>query len=85
MGVNPDYLIPVNKEIIPKTAIGKIQRSQLSQRFNTGEFKPIIKQIDILLGNANTIPDWFYRQVWKPKSPITGIHDNFFELGGIPC
>ncbi len=71
VGVNPDYLIPVNQEIIPKTAIGKIQRSQLSQRFNTGEFQSIIKRIDILLGNANTIPDWFYRQVWQPKNPIT--------------
>lgn len=69
--INPDYLIPVNKEIIPKTAIGKIQRSQLSQRFQTGEFQSIIKHIDILLGNANTLPNWFYRQVWKPKSPIT--------------
>lgn len=69
--INPDYLIPVNKEIIPKTAIGKIQRSQLSQRFQTGEFPSIIKHIDILLGNSNTIPNWFYRQVWKPKSPIT--------------
>lgn len=71
VGVNPDYLIPVDKEIILKTAIGKIQRSQLSQRFKTGEFKSIIKRIDILLGNANTIPNWFYRQVWQPKSPIT--------------
>ncbi|MEH1866378.1 MAG: amino acid adenylation domain-containing protein [Nostoc sp.] len=71
VGVNPDYLIPVNKEIIPKTAIGKIQRSQLSQRFNKGEFISIIKRIDILLANANTIPDWFYRQVWRTKSPIT--------------
>ncbi|MEH1895040.1 MAG: SDR family NAD(P)-dependent oxidoreductase [Nostoc sp.] len=69
--VNPDYLIPVDKEIIPKTAIGKIQRSQLSQRFNAGEFKSIIKRLDILLGNVNTIPDWFYRQVWQPKFPIT--------------
>ncbi|MBS9387794.1 MAG: SDR family NAD(P)-dependent oxidoreductase [Dolichospermum sp. WA123] len=69
--INPDYLIPVNKEIIPKTAIGKIQRSQLSQRFQTGEFKSTIKRIDILLGNSNTIPNWFYRQVWKPKYPIT--------------
>ncbi|ALF56360.1 AMP-dependent synthetase [Nostoc piscinale CENA21] len=70
VGINPDYLIPVNKEIIPKTAIGKIQRSQLSQRFNSGEFKSIIKPIDILLGNSNTIPNWFYRQVWQPKSSI---------------
>ncbi|MBN3911078.1 MAG: SDR family NAD(P)-dependent oxidoreductase [Nostoc sp. NMS1] len=71
VGINPDYLIPVDQEIVPKTAIGKIQRSQLSQRFNTGEFQSIIKRIDILLGNANTIPDWFYRQVWQPKNPIT--------------
>uniref|UniRef100_A0A2P1CYY4 AMP-dependent synthetase n=1 Tax=Fischerella sp. CENA298 TaxID=1622126 RepID=A0A2P1CYY4_9CYAN len=71
VGINPDYLIPANKEVIPKTAIGKIQRSQLSQRFNAGEFKSIVKRIDILLGNANTIPNWFYRQVWQPKSPIT--------------
>ncbi|MFB2921205.1 MULTISPECIES: SDR family NAD(P)-dependent oxidoreductase [Aerosakkonema] len=69
--INPDYLIPVDKEIVPKTTIGKIQRSQLSQRFNAGEFKPILKQVDILLGNTNTIPNWFYRQVWKPKSPVT--------------
>ncbi|QLE40078.1 SDR family NAD(P)-dependent oxidoreductase [Nostoc sp. C052] len=71
VGINPDYLIPVDKEIIPKTSIGKIQRSQLSQRFNSGEFKPIIKQVDILLGNINTIPDWFYKTIWKPKNPIT--------------
>ncbi|MBW4628762.1 MAG: SDR family NAD(P)-dependent oxidoreductase [Brasilonema octagenarum HA4186-MV1] len=71
VGVNPDYLIPVEQKIIPKTAIGKIQRAQLSQRFNTGDFQSIIKRIDILLGNANTIPDWFYRQVWQPKNPIT--------------
>lgn len=69
--INPDYLIPVNKEIMPKTAIGKIQRSQLSQRLQTGEFQSIIKRIDILLGNSHTIPNWFYRQVWKPKYPIT--------------
>jgi acyl-CoA synthetase (AMP-forming)/AMP-acid ligase II/short-subunit dehydrogenase/acyl carrier protein len=70
VGINPDYLIPVAKEIIPKTAIGKIQRSQLSQRFHGGEFQKIIKQVDILFGNSHTIPDWFYRQVWQQKSPI---------------
>ncbi|NMF63754.1 SDR family NAD(P)-dependent oxidoreductase [Brasilonema octagenarum] len=71
VGINPDYLIPVAQEVVPKTAIGKIQRSQLSQRFKRNEFKSIIKRIDILLGNTNTVPNWFYRQVWKPKSPIT--------------
>jgi acyl-CoA synthetase (AMP-forming)/AMP-acid ligase II/acyl carrier protein len=67
IGVNPDYLIPVTRETIPKTAIGKIQRLQLSQRFETGEFNSILKQLDILLGNQNTLPDWFYRKIWRPK------------------
>jgi acyl-CoA synthetase (AMP-forming)/AMP-acid ligase II len=33
IGINPNYIIPVKKEMIPKTAIGKIQRSQLSRMF----------------------------------------------------
>ncbi|MEH2207655.1 MAG: SDR family NAD(P)-dependent oxidoreductase [Nostoc sp.] len=66
-GINPSYVIPVEKAVIPKTAIGKIQRSQLVKRFESGEFKPILRQFDILSGNANTIPDWFYRRIWCVK------------------
>lgn len=71
VGANPDYLIPVEKEVIPKTAIGKIQRSQLSKLFENGEFNSILKKLDILLKNANTLPDWFYRQTWQPKEAVT--------------
>ncbi|QLE48445.1 SDR family NAD(P)-dependent oxidoreductase [Nostoc sp. C057] len=67
IGLNPDYLILLAKEDIPKTVIGKIQRSQLSDRFHAGEFNPILKRLDILLGNTNTIPDWFYKKVWRRK------------------
>jgi Acyl-coenzyme A synthetases/AMP-(fatty) acid ligases len=45
VGINPDYLIPVAKEIIPKTAIGKIQRSQLSQRFIVVNFKKLLNKL----------------------------------------
>jgi acyl-CoA synthetase (AMP-forming)/AMP-acid ligase II/thioesterase domain-containing protein/NAD(P)-dependent dehydrogenase (short-subunit alcohol dehydrogenase family)/acyl carrier protein len=68
IGLNPDFLIPVPKAAIPKTGIGKIQRSQLSKQFESGEFVSVLKQVDILLGNTNTLPDWFYRKVWRPKS-----------------
>jgi len=67
IGVNPTYLIPVDKEIIPKTEIGKIQRSQLSKRFETGEFESILKQLDKQNSNAK-LPDWFYRPFWRPKA-----------------
>ncbi|MEH2085007.1 MAG: SDR family NAD(P)-dependent oxidoreductase [Nostoc sp.] len=67
IGLNPDYLILLAKEDIPKTVIGKIQRSQLRDRFHAGEFNLILKQFDILLDNTNTIPDWFYQKVWRRK------------------
>ncbi|MHC0067443.1 SDR family NAD(P)-dependent oxidoreductase [Nostoc sp. UIC 10890] len=66
-GINPSYLIPIDKELIPKTSIGKIQRSLLKQRFECGEFKSLRQSVDLLLGNTNTIPNWFYRKVWKIK------------------
>jgi acyl-CoA synthetase (AMP-forming)/AMP-acid ligase II/NAD(P)-dependent dehydrogenase (short-subunit alcohol dehydrogenase family)/acyl carrier protein len=73
VGVNPTYLIPVDQEAIPKTAIGKIQRSQLKKRFEAGEFDPILKRVDILSGNTNTLPDWFYRKIWRRKEAVNLI------------
>ncbi|WP_287326497.1 SDR family NAD(P)-dependent oxidoreductase [Okeania sp. SIO1F9] len=67
MGINPDYLIPLDKDLIPKTSIGKIQRTQLSQKFATGEFKEILKRVDLITENNNTIPDWFYQKIWGRK------------------
>ncbi len=70
VGVNPEYLIPVDKEEIPKTEIGKIQRLQLKRHFELGEFAAHLKRLDLLLGNVNTLPDWFYRRVWRRKQAV---------------
>jgi len=67
IGVSPDYVLPVARSEIPKTSIGKIQRTQLRQRFEEGHFAGLVKQLDLAIGGANTLPDWFYRQVWRPK------------------
>jgi len=66
-GISPTYLVPLEQQQIPKTAIGKIQRTQLKQRLEAGEFDGIIKRIDLILGNANTLPSWFYRSAWIAK------------------
>jgi hypothetical protein len=71
IGVKPDYLIPVEKSAIPKTAIGKIQRKQLTQRFEAGEFDPILKKLDLESGNDNTLPDWFYQTIWRRHEVVT--------------
>ena len=92
VGVAPAYIIPVAKETIPKTAIGKIQRSQLSQRFAAGEFEEIVKQVEDLFNSRNLkqqdLPDnaiasklvAVWREVLNLKT--VGVNDSFFELGG---
>jgi acyl-CoA synthetase (AMP-forming)/AMP-acid ligase II/NAD(P)-dependent dehydrogenase (short-subunit alcohol dehydrogenase family)/acyl carrier protein len=67
IGVNPTYLVPVEKEAIPKTEIGKIQRPRLAKAFMAGAFDDIVKRVDILTANQHTLPDWFYRREWQAK------------------
>jgi acyl-CoA synthetase (AMP-forming)/AMP-acid ligase II/NAD(P)-dependent dehydrogenase (short-subunit alcohol dehydrogenase family)/acyl carrier protein len=64
MGVKAEFLIPLSQEEIPKTAIGKIQRSKLRERFESGEFQELLKQIDMESANSNTLPGWFHQECW---------------------
>ena len=92
VGVAPTYILPVAKEDIPKTAIGKIQRQQLSKRFNAGEFDSVITEMETLLNDrslslqelpSNAIEQTIV-EIWRNTLNIetVGIRDNFFELGG---
>jgi acyl-CoA synthetase (AMP-forming)/AMP-acid ligase II/NAD(P)-dependent dehydrogenase (short-subunit alcohol dehydrogenase family) len=65
LGVSPDYLLPVEREAIPKTSIGKIQRTQLAKRFDRGDFADVVRRVEVLIGGAQTLPDWFFRPVWR--------------------
>jgi acyl-CoA synthetase (AMP-forming)/AMP-acid ligase II len=42
IGIAPDYLLPVDAVAIPKTSLGKIQRSELAMRFAAGEFAGVL-------------------------------------------
>ena len=92
IGVAPTYIIPVTQETIPKTAIGKIQRQQLSKRFAAGEFNNSIAEVKQLIETRNLNPQELPQNeiekrlvaVWQEVLNLTtvGINDNFFELGG---
>jgi len=70
IGIRADYIIPVAKEDIPKTSIGKIQRSRLVKRFETGYFDGILRETDIALKNENTVPAWFFKREWSKKASL---------------
>jgi acyl-CoA synthetase (AMP-forming)/AMP-acid ligase II/NADP-dependent 3-hydroxy acid dehydrogenase YdfG/acyl carrier protein len=67
IGIAPDYLVPVPVESIPKTSLGKIQRTLLTERLGRGSFDDVLKNVDLLTASPNTIPDWFFRKRWVRK------------------
>ena len=67
LGLKPDFLLPVAKEDIPKSPIGKLLRSRVTERFNRGEFAEVLRRVDLLMANENTMPDWFFRKTWQRK------------------
>jgi acyl-CoA synthetase (AMP-forming)/AMP-acid ligase II/thioesterase domain-containing protein/acyl carrier protein len=92
LGINPIYIIPIEKEAIPRTATGKIQRLQLKQSLEAGEFNAIIKRVDALIKQESekifVSPrnelELQLTQIWEKVLGIQpiGIKDNFFDLGG---
>ena len=89
-GIKPAYIIPVERSDIPKTAIGKIQRSKLRERFEAGEFRELLKRIDLQSANANTLPNWFHEEVWVHReravplaSPEKGTYLIFADEMGV--
>ncbi len=92
IGIAPAYIIPVTKDAIPKTAIGKIQRSQLGQRFAAGEFNEVVEEVAESFNQrdlsqqelpSNAIEQQLV-EVWKEVLNLAtvSVNDNFFELGG---
>ncbi|MEU5778789.1 condensation domain-containing protein [Streptomyces venezuelae] len=71
-GLNPRHVLPVDREEIPKTEIGKIQRSKLRDRFHAGDFTELIRATDLALGNERTLPNWFHERRWTPARPQQG-------------
>ncbi|HTQ31720.1 MAG TPA: SDR family NAD(P)-dependent oxidoreductase, partial [Opitutaceae bacterium] len=60
----PDFIVPLTKGQIPKTAIGKIQRAQLKQQFEAGEFAAALARVQPAAKPA-AASSWFYRRVWR--------------------
>src|SRR5690625_3655798 len=73
IGLNVSYVLPVTREDIPKTNIGKIQRSKLVQKVENGHFDEFIKKQDILSDREEVIHPWFFKSEWvKCKLSIHG-------------
>ncbi|MBL8828054.1 MAG: AMP-binding protein, partial [Planctomycetaceae bacterium] len=92
VGVNPRYLLPVSRESIPKTAIGKIQRRQLRDQFERGDFAEIVELVDGWLQAATPTTsaappqneiERQIAEIWQTALGLDGVsvQQNIFELG----
>ena len=74
IGVNPDHLLALEKDQIPKTAIGKIQRSSLKKSFEDGQLLSPF--------SVKALPPWFWRKVWRsaelPSVEITQADKDYW-------
>lgn len=62
-GVRPDFLLPVTPADIPKTNLGKIQRTQLRRAFENGDFENLQLRIDCLLQQNRIVPARLH--IWR--------------------
>lgn len=66
-GIAPRVILPLSKDQIPKTDIGKIQRTQLARRFAAGEFAQSLHRVESLAPASQAGPDWFFRTIWQRR------------------
>lgn len=88
LGVTPDFVIPVDRTAIPKTALGKIQRSELSRQFQAGRFDREVEAIAAQFRQSIKPPrnqlERMLIEIWRSVLRIEAIatDEQFFELGG---
>ncbi len=92
IGIIANYILPLDETKIPKTNIGKIQRTKLSNNFNSGYYDELINSINLILkDNADNISydletdtQEGLAKIWCEILNIknVGLNSNFFELGG---
>ena len=67
-GISPAVIVLLKREEIPKTSIGKIQRSALQKALQQGQYEQALRRVDVLSANEYTLPHWFFRRVWHRRS-----------------
>jgi acyl-CoA synthetase (AMP-forming)/AMP-acid ligase II/NAD(P)-dependent dehydrogenase (short-subunit alcohol dehydrogenase family)/acyl carrier protein len=70
LSISAAYVIPVDKPEFPKTTSGKIQRGRLKELLKAGHFRATLQAIDVQLENTHTIPDWFFRTIWRQRQAL---------------
>ena len=73
LGLMPDFVLPVDRDDIPKTGIGKIERSTLRRRFERGELAELLRAVEREIGGPQTMQACFFERDWVRKKLETRV------------
>ncbi len=93
LGLIPEFLLPVAREDIPKSPIGKLMRSQPAKRFESGELSSLLEWVDLLTDPGTSLESFAapstgterrIASIWQEVLEVgqVDLRANFFELGG---
>jgi acyl transferase domain-containing protein/acyl-CoA synthetase (AMP-forming)/AMP-acid ligase II/acyl carrier protein len=92
VGISPAFVIALDRASVPRTGIGKIQRSLLRQRFEAGEYGDRVVGVEAPppappappAGPARAALTRGILGIWKEVlgGAEVGVNDSFFEVGG---
>lgn len=74
LGIAPSVVVPLDRADFPKTTSGKIQRTALRRRLETGDFDARLQALGLALGRDQGpgLPDWFLEPDDAPAPPLAG-------------
>jgi acyl-CoA synthetase (AMP-forming)/AMP-acid ligase II/thioesterase domain-containing protein len=92
-GFRPSVMLPVPKELIQKTSLGKIQRSALRKRLEAGDFSDRLRWISDVMtrqlggyqapsGAVEMALVDIYADIFDLNPAVVSANANFFDLGG---
>ena len=70
VGIDPEYLLPVEGGDIPRTSIGKVRRAALCADLLGGAWNNTLKRADLALANARTLPAIYHDVHWQAAEPV---------------
>lgn len=88
LGINPAFIIPLERGAFLKTTSGKIQRSQMKKNFEAGEYDQVLghlrNAVTAVPAQTNDVIEAELLEIWCDllQTGHLGVKDNFFAAGG---
>jgi acyl-CoA synthetase (AMP-forming)/AMP-acid ligase II/NAD(P)-dependent dehydrogenase (short-subunit alcohol dehydrogenase family)/acyl carrier protein len=73
LSVTPARCLPVASTFIARTATGKVRRTELARQLASGCLDGLVRSVDLLEQNRNTLPPWFHETIWRPRQERHGM------------